>query len=639
MSSFQESNIREEFPIIYNNIINIRKIDDSGTEPRPGSGPELPVESDPSPQIDISGLSKEQKYAYHKFIQGENLFITGPGGTGKTRLIQYLVDYAKTINKSVQVCAMTGCAAILLQCNARTLHSWSGIKLAKGRKNKVIEAVLRNRNAVKAWKTAKVLILDEISMLSKKIFEIIEELGRTIRKSTLPFGGIQVILVGDFFQLPPVGSDGEPDTEQFCFESPIWKSVFKQQNHIELKTIFRQKDPLYIDILMQTRRGELTEENKAVLQQYVNREYDAEKHNGCVPTKLFAIRSKVDYVNTQMFAKLQEKEYVLEYEYKADCLTFMDSGKIIPPEIMQRCNTLTQGDKELELDLLLNNSQCNRILRLKKGAAVMCTINLDMENGICNGSQGIVVDIIENGKNVTPIIKFSNGLVRRISPNFWQSEEYPTLAVSQYPLCLAWALTIHKIQGATLSMAEIDIGRSIFEFGQTYVALSRIQSLEGLYLSAFEPGKIRANPTVNGFYATIKEIEYKEELEKSSVFEETIKKLEYKDTNVKVVKINKVGKVPTDKISFDLFLKGKTVREIVEIRNLKENTVYEHIILNLPHEKINYDRFMTKDEYDEIKKAFILLGKDSFLRPVKDILSQDVPFEKIKIVKKMLFNE
>jgi len=525
MSKAQESNIRKEIPIIYNNIINIRKAD---AESIPGLSPDLGPEPELKPLIDISSLSREQKYAYQKFVQGENLFITGPGGTGKTRLIKYLVDYSTSINKAVQVCAMTGCATVLLQCNAKTLHSWSGIKIAKGPKHKVIESVLRNRHSVKAWRSAKVLILDEISMLSKKVFEIIEELGRTIRKSTLPFGGLQIVMVGDFFQLPPVGSEGEPDTEQFCFESPLWNSIFKKENHIELKTMFRQKDPHYIDILMQVRRGELTEESKSVLQLSLHREYDSEKNNGCVPTKLFAIRSKVDYVNTQMFAKIKEKEYVLEHEFKVDCLSYLESGKIIPPEAMQRCNELSAGEKEIELELLLNNSQCNKILRLKKGAAVMCTINLDMENGICNGSQGVVIDINENGKTVIPVIRFSNGLVRRILPHFWQSEEYPTLAVSQYPLCLAWALTIHKIQGATLSMAEIDIGRSIFEYGQTYVALSRIQSLDGLYLSDFEPGKIKANPKVIEFYNTIQEID-DSELVSSSTSENIFQQYKYSE--------------------------------------------------------------------------------------------------------------
>jgi ATP-dependent DNA helicase PIF1 len=281
---------------------------------------------------------------------------------------------------------------------------------------------------------------------------------------------------------------------------------------------------------MQIRKGELDEDKISILQKYLNREYDSEKNNGCVPTKLFAIRSKVDYVNTQMFAKLNEKEYIFEYEFKNDCLTYLDSGKVIPPDILQKCIGLSITDKEFELDQILNNSQCNKILRLKKGAAVMCTINLDMDNEICNGSQGIVIDIVDNCPTQIPIVKFSNGIIKRISPHYWQSEEYPTLAVGQYPLCLAWALTIHKIQGATLNMAEIDIGRSIFEYGQTYVALSRIQSLNGLYLSAFEPGKIRANPKVSEFYETIKPVE-------TNVFEKTLKQFEYKDSDVKIVKI------------------------------------------------------------------------------------------------------
>jgi ATP-dependent DNA helicase PIF1 len=126
-----------------------------------------------------------------------------------------------------------------------------------------------------------------------------------------------------------------------------------------------------------------------------------------------------------------------------------------------------------------------------------------MEQSICNGSQGIIIDIIDNGKMKAPVVRFANGIIKTIVPHFWQSDEYPTIAISQYPLCLAWALTIHKIQGATLEMAEIDIGQGIFEFGQTYVALSRIQSLGGLYVSAFQPQKIRSHPKVVEFYKNL----------------------------------------------------------------------------------------------------------------------------------------
>jgi len=159
------------------------------------------------------------------------------------------VDYATTNGKRHAVCAMTGCAAILLNCKARTLHSWSGIRLAKGDKQDIVSSVIRNKAATKTWRQVDILIVDEVSMLSKKVFEIIEEIARVSRLSSLPFGGIQVIFTGDFYQLPPVGTDGDTESEQFCFESPVWKTVFKMENHVQLKTIFRQSDPSILTYL------------------------------------------------------------------------------------------------------------------------------------------------------------------------------------------------------------------------------------------------------------------------------------------------------------------------------------------------------------------------------------------------------
>jgi ATP-dependent DNA helicase PIF1 len=488
--------------------------------------------------IEIKDLSQEQRLAYKKFVQGENVFITGPGGTGKTRLIKNFIEHIKSINANHAICAMTGCAAILLNCNAKTLHSWSGIKIAKGTKTEVINMVLRNKRVVQNWKRTKGIILDEVSMLSKKIFEIIEELARIIKGSTKPFGGMQVIFTGDFFQLPPVGSDGEPDTEKFCFESPLWNTVFKIENQIELKTIFRQNDPTYINILMQIRRGELDEGNAAILNGYVKRAYDETVHNGCVPTKLFPLRTKVDYVNTMMFSKIKEAEYVFEIKKRADCTTMLESGKTICADSLKKCAMLSSQEIEYEITQLVNNTPCLPILRLKKGSAVMCTVNLDMENGICNGSQGIIVDIIETMPHPIPVVKFSNGLIKKMAVHYWQSEEYPTIAIGQFPLCLAWALTIHKIQGATLEMAEMDIGQSIFEYGQTYVALSRIKSLNGLYLSEFHPYKIKANPKVKDYYDKLSRVVHSESIEledNEMVTEECIEPTP--DPNIKMVKL------------------------------------------------------------------------------------------------------
>lgn len=454
-----------------------------------------------------STLSPEQQYAFNKFKRGENLFITGPGGTGKTKLIETLVDYANNEGKSVQVCAMTGCASVLLKCDAQTLHSWSGIRLGKGPNNLIIKNILKNKKQCQNWRKTKILIVDEVSMMSYKIFELIEELARVVRKIPGPFGGIQVVFTGDFYQLPPVGSIGDPTTELFCFESPLWTRIFPPSQCIQLCTIFRQTDPLYKEILSQIRTANLSAENAAILKTRVKCVFDAEAHNGCVPIKLYPTRAKTEYFNKLMFQKLEGQEYRFECIKKKDCTTHMNNNKVLSLSEIERCQYLSPQETEYEWQQLLANGMSSEdSLVLKIGASVICTANLDMDNGICNGSQGIVIDIMENKsepEKTIPIVKFENGITRPITYHYRQSDEYPTIAIGQIPLCLAWSLTIHKIQGATLSMADIDVGFQIFECGQTYVALSRVQSLDGLYLSAFNPQCIRANEKVKAFYSTL----------------------------------------------------------------------------------------------------------------------------------------
>jgi ATP-dependent DNA helicase PIF1 len=489
-------------------------------------------------------LSVEQEYSLERFKKGENVFITGPGGTGKTRLIDTLVKYCAANGKHVQVCAMTGCAALLLQCGAQTLHSWSGIKLAKGDNSKTVSAVAKNKRLRAKWRKVQVLIVDEISMMSLKIFDLIEEIGRACRLSDQPFGGIQVVFTGDFYQLPPVGTYGDPTTEMFCFESAKWSQVFPKSNQIQLKTIFRQTDPKYKEILLQVRNATLTEPNIKILQDQVKREIDPAKYNGCMPTKLFPTRVKTDFLNNTMFAKIPDPEVLFICEKKTGCKTIWETGKAISTEKIDIGSRLTIQEIEYELQNLLSTSSYQENLALKKGAVVMCTTNLDMENGICNGSQGIITNIINSSTGPLPEVRFSNGFTRVIPIKYRQSDEYPTLAIGQIPLCLAWALTIHKIQGATLKMAEIDVGNTIFEYGQTYVALSRVESLDGLYLSAFHSHRIKANPRVIAFYQGFKETDYSIELAKikEPVGNETgLERFEYKeeksDPTVKKIKL------------------------------------------------------------------------------------------------------
>lgn len=451
-------------------------------------------------------LSDEQQYALELFNNKENLFITGPGGVGKTHLIQKFIDSANERNKNVQVCALTGCASLLLGSSAKTIHSWSGIKLAKGSKKTVVEQALNTKGSKKKWKNIDILIIDEVSMMSKKIFEILEEIARIAKKNTKPFGGIQLVLSGDFFQLPPIGNSNEPETCEFCFESDKWESVIPIDNHIELTTMFRQKDPKYIEILSQVRIGQLTIENANILKEHCNKTYDQTSNNNISLTKLFPLKAKVDSINMKMFEKIESENHNYQVECKYDCTTYTESGVNIPSQILSMCRKLSMSQKEYETNSLMLNSPCEAELNLKINTLVMCTINLDLDSGICNGSQGVIVDLI--GPDSIPLVKFKNGMQVLIQKHSWQSFDYPTIAVKQYPLKLAYALTVHKIQGATLDMAEIDVGSSVFEYGQTYVAMSRVKSIEGLYLRDFNPNKIKVNEKVIKFYNRIPQIEY-----------------------------------------------------------------------------------------------------------------------------------
>ena len=465
-------------------------------------------------------LSVEQQCALQQFEDDDNLFITGEGGTGKTLLIRHLVRSAKIHDKKVQVCALTGCAALLLECNARTIHSWSGIKLGRGEVNDIVDDIFQNHKARNAWKSTDTLIVDEVSMMSARIFDVLDTVGRRVRGSRLPFGGMQVIFVGDFFQLPPVAKGDSEDAEgRFCFESERWLQTFPIDNHIVLNTMFRQSDANFRRILSNVRMGEVTDTDVEDLKKCVDRPFDLAAHQGVVPAKLFPTKNKVDAINAKMFAALEGTVHEFAAIQKTDCTTMMDgSNKSLTTTVIGRCKKLlTKQKTTYELESLLNNSPCMQTLRLKRGANVMCTVNLDLERGICNGALGTVIDFSSGMEGTTgtirPVVRFSNGVVATIPIKFWQSEEYPTVAIGQCPLSLAWAMTIHKIQGATLSMAEIDVGGGIFECGQTYVALSRVKDLEGLYLSKFDPKKIKSSVRVRNFYRSIPEVEYEVEEE------------------------------------------------------------------------------------------------------------------------------
>jgi ATP-dependent DNA helicase PIF1 len=440
-------------------------------------------------------LSREQQIAFDKYVKGENVFITGPGGAGKSALIKLIYKHATKSWKDIHVTALTGCASILLNCKAITLHSWAGIGLGQGTTENYIIKIKKNKFLKKIWQETEVLVVDEVSMLSLKLFEMLNAIGKAVRGNQNPFGGIQLIFSGDFYQLPPVGENLEPDTQRFCFESDDWNSVFNRNNQIELKKIFRQTDEIYSTILNQIREGKIKRKSNDLLLQYVGR--DLASSLVVEPTKLFPTKNKVEQINISKMSTLHSMEKVFKIRYLKD-LEITKCEKEIRLQFNDR-------DIQFELDFLAGNLMCEKETKLKIGAQVMCIINIKSEQGdilICNGSQGIITSFCEFTE--CPKVKYNNGIEMVMTRHVWLSDKIPGIGVSQVPLILSWALTIHKSQGATLDAAEIDVGSGIFECGQTYVALSRVKSLDGLYLTSFDVRRIKINKKVKEYYESLR---------------------------------------------------------------------------------------------------------------------------------------
>jgi ATP-dependent DNA helicase PIF1 len=479
-------------------------------------------------------LSKEQQIAFDKYIQGHNIFITGPGGSGKSALIRLINDHAYKHFKGIYVTAMTGCAAVLLNCKAKTLHSWAGIGLGNGTIEQLVTKIKKNKFAKALWKSTDILVVDEVSMLSLKLFNVLNAIGKAVRNNPNPFGGIQLIFSGDFFQLPPVGDKDETDTQRFCFESDDWNAVFRPHCQIQLIKIFRQTDEIYSTILNQIREGKIRRKSNDLILQYVGRPFAA--NLVAEPTKLFPTRAKVENINNTKMSALQSDEKEFKIKYLKDL-------EMTRAERATRCD-YTDKDIQMELEFLANNLICEKEMKLKVGAQVMSIINIQSDRGldVCNGSQGIITGFC--AVSGCPQEKFNNGIEMIMTRNIWQSDKIPGIGVSQVPLILAWALTIHKSQGATLDAAEIDVGSGIFECGQTYVALSRVKSLDGLYLTSFDASKIRINRKVKEFYdnLTLNQGENSEIVEAVAVavaIPVAIPVLEARvDNNVRVIKIN-----------------------------------------------------------------------------------------------------
>ena len=237
----------------------------------------------------MNRLHINQLKVVESFINGENIFMSGPGGTGKTHVIKILQDLCQKYKKNYQITALTGCAALLLDCNAKTIHSWSGVGITKETDiNYYIRKLKKNKKHI-IWKTLDVLIVDEVSMMSKKLYNILDQIGKILRNNDRPFGGIEIIFSGDFFQLPPVAKEIVEES-QFCFESDEWETTFPKIH--TLTKIFRQDNKEFTKLLNNIRVGKIT---KSTVELLKSRIIPYDNTNNIIPTTILPHRNTVGY--------------------------------------------------------------------------------------------------------------------------------------------------------------------------------------------------------------------------------------------------------------------------------------------------------------------------------------------------------
>ncbi len=444
----------------------------------------------------LASLTHEQRAVIQHLLEGENLFLTGGGGVGKSYLLsviyshfpqlKYAYDKARNPSGSVkrvriQMCALTGCAALLLGNKTKTVHSWAGIGLGKGTVQELHTKIRKSRRAMKNWLSTDLLVIDEISMMTADLLDKLNEIGKKIRSCRLPFGGIQLLFVGDFYQLPPV-SRGE-DGAIFAFESNTWREAISTT--IELTILQRQKDPVFQKILCEARVGELSKESCRILKECQERDWKTHKIR---PTLLFPRRAEVDMINESNLRALTDKHqhYFAQYLYDGKVPAGFSEDDPEFKRLVERFDAESPYAVDLELSL---------------NAQVMLVANVDPDAGLVNGSRGVVIGF--TGAMELPIVEFMNGVRRPIGQHAWPIEDYEFVSRSQIPLRLAYAVTIHKSQGSSLDCALVDIGSGIFEFGQSYVALSRLRFLDALYVYDFSPTAFKAHPKVKEFYRTL----------------------------------------------------------------------------------------------------------------------------------------
>ncbi len=436
-----------------------------------------------------ASLSEGQKRVYDAVMGRKNVFFTGCAGTGKSHLLRLLIGTLPPRN--TYITAMTGAAA--LNIDGTTLHSFAGIGLGTDTAEKLY--IRMSATSKRKWKYARTLIVDEVSMMSRALFDKLNAIAKAVRGNYQPFGGLQLIFCGDFMQLPPVGGDGQPVEEsQFPFESDDWDTTFPLDTCIELRHIFRQEDRGFQQVLGEARVARPSPATMTILQA---RTEAAVPDDGIMPTVLYSRRKNVDMLNN---AKLRE---------------------LPGPNV---CYSARDRFQTPAYQRMLEKCQALSTVVMRVGAQVMLLRNIG-GTPLVNGSRGVVTGYkamygtsAEHTKEnplqgyaaiardcMFPVVRFTCGMTMTVSPMTWSVEIAGKVYASrlQVPLALAWATTIHKSQGSSLDRALIELSGT-FACGQAYVALSRLTNLEGLFINTLAPDSFKADRKALNFYRRLR---------------------------------------------------------------------------------------------------------------------------------------
>jgi ATP-dependent DNA helicase PIF1 len=414
-------------------------------------------------------LSDEQTAVLRDIIQLENVCVTGSAGTGKSTVLKALRTHFAEAYLRLAVCGSTGIAAV--NVGGLTLHTWAGLGMGDGTAKAIANRIMHgeNRRPLENIIGTNHLAIDEISMIGGSLFEKVDEIFRIVRQNDKPFGGVQLILFGDFLQLPPVSEDNAKP-EKFAFQTDAWKRA-NIKLHM-LTKVYRQADQSFAAALNKIRIGDHL--NSPEVSAILNSCYRKPDPNPDHPPVILTTHNKdADNINGRRLALI---------EAKSEGYTAEDKGTERAKKILERC--------------LMPAS-----LELKVGAQVMLCVNWDQERGLVNGSIGEVIGFTPWMRGNMPVVKFQNGITQDFEPWTWDIRENEQVIGSrtQVPLRLAWAITVHKSQGMTLDKVEVHLGKA-FEYGQAYVALSRAKTKEGLFIASGSKASIKAHPDAVRFY-------------------------------------------------------------------------------------------------------------------------------------------